>query len=93
MKTAAVFQMPLSSFEGTPSFTVIVPENGDFKKATREIKFTMNIGATSGQTEKPSVSKAKGGGKPKAGGSPSLFVKHFKPESTRSRHRSIPQSL
>ena len=36
-KTAAVFEMPLSSFEGDASFTVIVPDNGDFKKETREL--------------------------------------------------------
>jgi hypothetical protein len=37
-KTAAVFEMPLSSFEEPASFTVIIPEDGDFTKQTREVR-------------------------------------------------------
>jgi hypothetical protein len=40
LKTAAVFEMPLSSFEGEPTFTVTIPEVGDFKKQTRVRKIT-----------------------------------------------------
>ncbi|MBV8226244.1 MAG: hypothetical protein JO232_13760 [Verrucomicrobia bacterium] len=50
IKTAAVFEMPLSSFEGDDaSFTVIIPENGDFKKGTRELTLT-NVAKTAPET-------------------------------------------
>ena len=60
-KTAAVFEMPLSSFEGDASFTVIIPDNGDFKKETRELTFTKvtTAAAETNEAKSPSKPKAK----------------------------------
>lgn len=55
-KTAAVFQLPLSSFEGDASFTVIIPENGDFNGETRE--FTLTKKAKTAPETNQSKSKA-----------------------------------
>ena len=64
-KTAAVFEMPLSSFEGDDaSFTVIIPENGDFSGQTRELTFKNAPKAAS--TESPAATETKGKGKAKS---------------------------
>ena len=64
MKTAAVFEMPLSSFEGEDStFTVIIPENGDFSGETRELTFKKK--AKESAEESPAATETKGKGKGK----------------------------
>jgi hypothetical protein len=59
-KTAAVFEMPLSSFEGDASYTVIVPENGDFKGETRELRLVKTAKAAPEANETKSQGKSKG---------------------------------
>jgi hypothetical protein len=64
-KTAAVFEMPLSSFEGDASFTVIIPDNGDFKGETRELTLTKTTKAAPETPETKAQGKTKA--KPKTG--------------------------
>lgn len=59
MKTAAVFEMPLSSFEGDTSFTVVIPENGDFKGETRELTLTNVAKAAPGTNQTKGRTKSK----------------------------------